>query len=77
MYPVSYVVGESTPIFSYGMHFCPVCKNLMRPYTSNGELLDFLCDKCNRKYTIDYSKRTGEETLLYGKELQAGTLHLR
>lgn len=66
------VVGDNNPLFSYGMHFCPTCKNLMRPFTASQQLLDFICDKCGKKQTVDYAKRTGDDSLLYSKELQAG-----
>ena len=77
MYLWEYVVGggaENKSIYSYGMHFCPACQNLMRPSTFTSQLLDFTCDKCNKKVAVDYSKRTGEDSLLYSKELQAGPL---
>ena len=71
------LVEEPTPLFSYGMHFCPNCKNLMKPHTSNGPMLDFVCERCNRKHTIDFTARAGEECLLYSKELQTGRVVLR
>lgn len=66
------LVGDNNPLYSYGMHFCPTCKNLMRPFLGSQQLLDFICDKCGKKQTVDYSKRTGDDSLLYSKELQAG-----
>ena len=54
------------------MHFCPSCQNLMKPNTFNAQLLDFLCEKCNKKMTVDYGNRSPEDSLLYSKELQAG-----
>lgn len=60
MYVQSYLdVEPDTPLYNYGMHFCPACKNLMKPHTANGPLLDFACDKCGKKHTVDYTKRTG------------------
>ena len=44
----------------------------MKPSTFNAQLLDFLCEKCNKKMTVDYGKRSAEDSLLYSKELQAG-----
>lgn len=68
------LVGDQTFLYSYGMHFCPTCSNLMKPFQSNGPQLDFICDKCKTKHPVDYSKKTGEDTLLYSKELQVGSL---
>jgi hypothetical protein len=63
----SIIVDDNKPLYSFGMHFCPTCKNLMRPFLASQHLLDFICDKCGKKQTVDYSKRTGDDSLLYSK----------
>ena len=35
-------------------------------------MLDFYCDRCKKKISVDFSDKSGEDALLYSKELQAG-----
>ena len=70
-------MNEPGQLTVFGMHFCHICKNLMKPFQANtNHVVEFLCERCNQKYPVDFALRTESESLLYSKELQVGNFFI-
>jgi predicted RNA-binding Zn-ribbon protein involved in translation (DUF1610 family) len=57
------------------MFFCAVCKNMLDPLTTKGELLEFKCKRCGN-VLINFRNRLDQKCMLYSKSLAAGKTFL-
>ena len=54
-----------------GIYFCTRCENMMTPHKDCGPVLEFKCLSCGIQ-ELDFTRRVGENCMIYSKELQAG-----